>query len=180
MTRIPRRWRARAADRETWPGTIENICNPRQSITLFVRRAHPLVFQDDLVQAALLPVLVEELLALVGRLAADLARQRRPVPAVRPQLGLHGLDLPVGPGGLEAALVPLGVRAVGGGGLAGRVGRAAARRRVGAAAHVDDLARDALEARLTTLLRARRDLCKWREGAIMRRNVGCRTTLLCK
>ena len=110
MTRIPRRWRARAADRETWPGTIENICNPRQSIILFVRRAHPLVFQDDLVQAALLPVLVEELFALVCRLAADLARQRCPVPAVRPQLGLHGLDLSVGPGGLETALVPLGVR----------------------------------------------------------------------
>ena len=74
----------------------------------FAGFTHPLVFQDYLVQAALLPVLVEELLALVGRLGADLPGQGRPVPAVRPQLRLHGLHLPVGPGGLEAALVPLG------------------------------------------------------------------------
>ena len=65
-------------------------------------RTYPLVFQDKLVQLELFPVLVEELLALVGCLVIELLRHQGPVPAAQPQAGLQDFDLIVGPEGRGA------------------------------------------------------------------------------
>jgi hypothetical protein len=117
--------------------------------------AYPLELEDNLVQTVLFPVVKVELLALLGRLVADLGRHGRPVPPLRPELRLYGLDFLFAPGCRSLArLASVSVcrTAVAAGTALGAVVGAAAGGRVCAAAHLPNLSRDSLETGRATFL----------------------------
>ena len=58
---------------------------------------HSFVFHHKLVKLQLLPVLVEELFALVRRLVGQLVRHQRPVPAAQTEARFQQLDFVVRP-----------------------------------------------------------------------------------